>query len=209
MTPNTPLFRTAAQEAQRTQTLGEIVLIRPVSFAVLASAAASMALGVILLFTFGTYTRRTTVDGVLTPDTGLVKVYAQQTGVVLKKNVVEGQHVTRGQMLYTVSTDLQSAAAGQTQAALIDQAQQRKASLQQELDKTKRLQQDERDTLQSKIASLRAELAGIDDQIARNARARRSRPTPRRAMQACSLRTTSRKIRRSSARPICSINARS
>ncbi len=167
MTPtNTPLFRTAAQEAQRTQTLGEIVLIRPVSFAVLASATASMALGVILLFTFGTYTRRTTVDGVLTPDTGLVKVYAQQTGVVLKKNVVEGQHVTRGQVLYTVSTDLQSAAAGQTQAALIEQAQQRKTSLQQELDKTRRLQQDERDTLQSKIASLRTELAGIDDQIA-------------------------------------------
>ncbi|AIO66255.1 HlyD family secretion protein [Burkholderia oklahomensis] len=166
MTPNTPLFRTAAQEAQRTQTLGEIVLIRPVSFAVLAGAAASMALGVILLFTFGTYTRRTTVDGVLTPDTGLVKVYAQQTGVVLKKNVVEGQHVARGQVLYTVSTDLQSAAAGQTQAALIEQAQQRKTSLQQELDKTRTLQQDERDTLQSKIASLRAELAGIDDQIA-------------------------------------------
>ncbi|KVE38658.1 hypothetical protein WS68_23025, partial [Burkholderia sp. TSV86] len=69
---NQPLFRTAAQEAQRTQTLGEIVLIRPVSFAVLTTAAIAMALGVILLFSFGTYTRRTTVDGTLTPDTGLV-----------------------------------------------------------------------------------------------------------------------------------------
>ncbi|WP_083237430.1 HlyD family secretion protein [Burkholderia singularis] len=163
---NQPLFRTAAQEAQRTQTLGEIVLIRPVSFAVLTTAAIAMALGVILLFSFGTYTRRTTVDGTLTPDTGLVKVYTQQTGIVLKKNVVEGQHVTRGQVLYTVSADLQSAAAGETQAALIAQAQQRKSSLEQELDKTKLLQQDERSTLQAKIASLRTELAGIDEQIA-------------------------------------------
>ncbi|WP_217591311.1 HlyD family secretion protein [Burkholderia sp. GbtcB21] len=161
-----PLFRRTAQEAQRTQTLGKIVLIRPVSFAVLAATSATMALGVILLFTFGTYTRRTTVDGVLTPDTGLVKVYAQQTGVVLKKHVIEGQHVTRGQVLYTVSNDLQSAAAGRTQAALIGQAQQHKASLLQELDATQMLQQDERNTLQSKIASLRAELAGIDEQIA-------------------------------------------
>ncbi|WGS46930.1 HlyD family secretion protein [Burkholderia sp. JSH-S8] len=162
----TPLFRRAAQEAQRTQTLGEIVLIRPVSFAVLAATAATMAIGVILLFTFGTYTRRSTVDGVLTPDTGLVKVYAQQAGIVLKKHVIEGQHVTRGKALYTVSTDLQSTVAGQIQVALIEQAQQRKESFQQELNKTRRLQQDERDILQAQIATLRAELAGIDEQIA-------------------------------------------
>ncbi|KVD68228.1 HlyD family secretion protein [Burkholderia ubonensis] len=166
MKQNSSLFRTVAQHAQRTQTLGEIVLIRPVAFAVLAGVAMSMAFSVILLFTFGTYTRRTTVDGVLTPATGLVKVYAQQSGIVLKKNVVEGQHVTRGQVLYTVSADLQSAAAGQTQEALIEQAQQLKELLRLESDKTKTLQRDERNTLQSKVASLRAELAGIDDQIA-------------------------------------------
>ncbi|KVP50846.1 HlyD family secretion protein [Burkholderia ubonensis] len=166
MKQDAPLFRAVAQDAQRTQTLGEIVLIRPVSFSVMAATAASMALGVILLFTFGMYTRRTTVDGVLTPDTGLAKVYALQAGVVRKKHVVEGQQVTRGQVLYTVSADLQSAAAGQTQAALIEQAQQSKASLQQELNTTKMLQKDERDTLQAKIAGLRTELAGIDDQIA-------------------------------------------
>ncbi|OXJ22455.1 MFP transporter [Burkholderia sp. HI2714] len=166
MKQDVPLFRAVAQDAQRTQTLGEIVLIRPVSFSVMAAAAASMALGVIVLFTFGTYTRRTTVDGVLTPDTGLVKVYALQAGVVLKKHVIEGQSVMRGQVLYTVSTDLQSATAGQTQAALIEQAQQRKTSFRQELYTTKLLQQGERDTLQAKIAGLRTELAGIDDQIA-------------------------------------------
>ncbi|KVE32188.1 HlyD family secretion protein [Burkholderia sp. TSV86] len=166
MTPNTPLFRTAAQEAQRTQTLGEIVLIRPVSFVLLTAAAVCMAFVVILFFVFGSYTRRTTVEGVLTPDSGLVKLYAKQPGVVLSKHVVEGQSVTRGQALYTISTDLQSAVAGDTQAALIGQAQQRKASLQQEMAKTRQLQGDERDTLQAKIASLRTQLAGIDDQLA-------------------------------------------
>uniref|UniRef100_UPI002B05B580 HlyD family secretion protein n=1 Tax=Burkholderia alba TaxID=2683677 RepID=UPI002B05B580 len=161
-----PLFRTAAQEAQRTQTLGEIVLIRPVSFVLLTAAAICMAFVVILFFVFGSYTRRTTVEGVLTPDSGLVKLYAKQPGVVLSKHVVEGQSVTRGQALYTISTDLQSAVAGDTQAALIGQAQQRKASLQQEMAKTRQLQGDERDTLQAKIASLRTQLAGIDDQLA-------------------------------------------
>ncbi|KVE71806.1 hypothetical protein WI97_02770 [Burkholderia vietnamiensis] len=75
----------------------------------LTAIAACMALAVALLFVFGTYTRRTTVEGVIVPDTGLVKVYTQQAGVVLRKAVTEGQHVTRGMVLYTVSTDLQSA----------------------------------------------------------------------------------------------------
>ncbi|KVT20177.1 MFP transporter [Burkholderia sp. MSMB1078WGS] len=160
------LFRPEARAAQRTSMLGEIVLVRPVSFTFLAVAAVCMALGVMLLFAFGSYTRRTTVDGVIVPDAGLVKVYAQQPGIVLRKAVLEGQHVTRGMVLYTVSTDLQSAFGGRTQAALIDQARRRKSSLLQEIDKTRLLQQDERDTLRAKLASLRAELSRIDDQLA-------------------------------------------
>lgn len=124
-----------------------------------------MALALAALFAFGTYTRRTTVEGVVTPNTGLVKVYVQQAGIVLAKRVVEGQRVARGAVLYTVSNDLQSAAEGRTQAALIEQARQRKQSLLQEIDKTRVLQQTERETLQAKIASQRGALTGIDEQI--------------------------------------------
>ncbi|WP_051980647.1 HlyD family efflux transporter periplasmic adaptor subunit [Burkholderia sp. 9120] len=165
MNSKNDLFRREAQNAQGTQLLGEVILVQPLSFSFLTAFSACMAFAVILLFAFGTYTRRTTVEGVLTPDAGLVKIYAQQGGIVLNRRVTEGQRVTRGQVLYTVSDDVQSAVEGQTQAALIDQARQRKASLQQEISKIRQLQSDERDTLQAKIASLRAELAGIDNQI--------------------------------------------
>lgn len=49
-------FRQAAQAVQRTQTIGEIVLVRPVSSTVLT---ATMAFGVTLLFALGRYTCRT------------------------------------------------------------------------------------------------------------------------------------------------------
>ncbi|TGN93665.1 HlyD family secretion protein [Burkholderia sp. USMB20] len=166
MTNPTSLFRHEAQQAQRAGALGEIVLVRPVSLTLLAAAAVAMAACVLLFFTFGTYTRRTTVSGVVMPDAGLVKVYALQPGIVVERDVKEGQHVARGQTLYTVSTDLQSAAQGATQAALIAQARQRKASLLTEMDKTRSLQQDERATVRAKIASLGGELAQIDDQLA-------------------------------------------
>nr|WP_293034051.1 ATP-binding cassette domain-containing protein [Paraburkholderia sp.] len=123
-------------------------------------------MSVILFFVFGTYTRRTTVNGVIMPDSGLVKVYAQQSGILNKREVVEGQRVTRGQALYTLSTDLQSSVGGLTQAALIAQTLQSKASLEQEMNKTKLLQRDEHNTLRTKIDSLRATLGRIDEQLA-------------------------------------------
>ncbi len=167
MSSRTQLFRNKALDAQRTSVIGEIVLARPVSFSFLTAVAICMALAVASLLAFGSYTRRTTVDGVVMPNIGLVKVYSQQSGIVLRKAVVEGQYVTRGMVLYTLSTDLQSAAEGRTQVALIEQARQRKQSLLRESDKIRLLQRDERDTLQAKHASLRAELARLEDQLAR------------------------------------------
>lgn len=166
LTTPSSLFRLQAQQAQRASALGQIVLVRPVSMKLLTATSVAMAVCVVLFFAFGTYTRRTTVTGVVMPDAGLVKVYALQPGVVVERDVKEGQRVTRGQTLYTVSTDLQSAAQGATQAALIAQAQQRKASLLTEMDKTRSLQQDERDTVRAKLANLKGELAQIDDQLA-------------------------------------------
>ncbi|NPT42087.1 HlyD family efflux transporter periplasmic adaptor subunit [Paraburkholderia sp. 1N] len=158
------LFRSEAQNAQGSRVVGEILLIRPLSFKFLTAIEACMAACIILLFVFGSYTRRTSVEGVITPDGGLVKVYAQQAGVVLKLNAAEGQSVNAGESLYTISTDLQSTA-GDTQAALIQEARQRKESLLQEIDKTHVLQADERETLQDKITSLRAELSRVESQL--------------------------------------------
>lgn len=143
------------------------MLLRPISFTFLTVWAVCVAMAVVLFAIFGAYTRRTTVDGVVMPDSGLVKVYAQQPGILSKREIVEGQRVTRGQALYTLSTDLQSAVeGGLTQAALIAQVHQSKASLQQEMNKTKLLQRDERDTLRNRIDSLRITLDRIDEQLA-------------------------------------------
>ncbi|KWH50482.1 hypothetical protein WT63_32245 [Burkholderia anthina] len=124
-----------------------------------------MAMSLALFFFFGTYTRRTTVDGVIMPDSGLVKIYAQQSGIVNKREIVEGGRVTRGQTLYSLSTDLQSSVEGLTQAALIAQARQSRASLEQEMSKTRLLQRDEHNMLRARIDSLRVTLGRIDEQL--------------------------------------------
>ncbi|MBU9422886.1 HlyD family secretion protein [Burkholderia gladioli] len=163
--PTRSLFRSAAQDAQRVPMLGTILLIRPVSISVLVALSVASAVALVLFFSLGSYTRRITVEGTVMPDVGLVKVYAPLSGTVLRKLVDEEEHVSRGMVLYTLSADVQSAAAGGTQAALIEQDRRRRASLLDEIDKTRQLQQDDRRSLEEKRTSLRSALARLDQQL--------------------------------------------
>jgi len=159
------LYRKQALAAQRSVGLGDIVLIRPVSFALVTFVLGGFVLAVCLFLAFGSYTKRATVSGQLAPDTGLLKLYVPQAGVVLERPVHEGQHVNAGDVLYVVSGDQQSAL-GDTQEAISGQIRQREDSLRLARQKTLLLQQSEHDTLAAGIGGLTSQLAAIDSQIA-------------------------------------------
>lgn len=163
--PEQPLFRRAAISAQQTKTLGNIILVRPLSYRLLSIAAALCALVVVAFFTWGTYTKRSSVIGQLIPDSGLIKVYVPQLGVVLEKRVSEGQAVSAGTVLYVLSSERQSSTLGSIQASISHQVENRRLSLEQELEKTRRLQQDERESLAKRIDGLAAEMQKLDNLI--------------------------------------------
>jgi multidrug efflux pump subunit AcrA (membrane-fusion protein) len=98
------LYRSAALNARQVRWLGDIVLVRPLGFSFLTAIAGILAFIVIAFLAWGTYTKRSTVSGQLLPDSGLVKVYVPQPGIVLEKRVTEGQHVNQGDVLYVAST---------------------------------------------------------------------------------------------------------
>lgn len=159
------LFRQQAVTAQQTQTMGEIVLIKPMSFTYLTLFALALALIICSFFAWGTYTKRSTVLGQLTPSTGLLKIYVPQPGVVLEKKVTESQQVKAGDVLYVLSSERQSSRMGATQAAISDQVEQRQLSLRQEIQTSESLQLEERAGLTKKIAALQNELRQLHDQI--------------------------------------------
>ncbi|MFA5082373.1 MAG: efflux RND transporter periplasmic adaptor subunit [Hydrogenophilaceae bacterium] len=158
-----PLFRSAALGAHKTKWFGDIVLIRPFTFGVLTAIAAGMALLVVAFMLLGTYTKRSTVVGQLMPDTGLVKVYVPQVGVVQEKRVSEGQHVNKGDVLYILSSERHSGALGSIQAAISQQVTSRRDSLKEEVVKTRQLQQDEREALAKRIEGIESEIRKLDN----------------------------------------------
>lgn len=154
------LFRPAALNAQRIDWLGAIVLIRPLSFLALTACAFACAALVIGFLLLGSYTKHSTVTGLLTPDIGLVKVYSPQSGVILEKHVVEGNAVKQGQILYLLSSERQGAQ-GDIQASISRQVRARQQSLHDEVLQTQTLHQSELGALDKRVASLQTEMASI------------------------------------------------
>jgi membrane fusion protein len=160
------LFREQAVAAQQSKWLGDIVLIRPLSFTFLSAGAALLAVLVCAFLAWGSYTKHSTVSGQLLPGSGLIKVYAPQSGIVIEQHVKEGQALHAGENLYVLSSERQSSTQGATQAAISSQVEQRQASLRDELQKTRQLQQEERNGLNNKIAALGNELAKLNNLVA-------------------------------------------
>jgi len=164
MPADSKLFRDQALAAARTQTLGTIVLIRPLSLTVLTSIVVALAAATALFLGFGTYAQRSTVTGQLVSDAGLVKVYAPQAGIVLERHVIEGSTVKAGDVLFIVSSERSSVSQGATQEAISGKVREREASLKAELESTRVLERTEREALESKILGLHTELRELDAQ---------------------------------------------
>lgn len=155
------MFRQEALDAQHAGGLGEIVLIRPVSFSFLTLLAAAMALLVVGFFLFGSYTKRSTVSGQLVPASGQVKVQ-RAAGRHRAAQVRPGRPggTTRrapdGAFQRTLRQRCRAGAGRHQQAPGTTPR-----LLRDELEKLRRLQDDERDSLTSKVASLQRELTTL------------------------------------------------
>ena len=89
------LFRRETEEARANAWLGRILLTRPLSFTVLTTVGLAMVIAMGAYFVVGEYTRKARVTGVLAPVHGIVKIVAQQAGVVQRVFVQEGSSVDR------------------------------------------------------------------------------------------------------------------
>lgn len=151
------LFREDAIDAQKSKWIGEVILLRPFSFTVLTIFAAFFAIILLLFLFFGSYTKRSTVSGQLMPNTGLIRVYAKEGGIVTQKFVKEGQAVTKGQPLYEVSMSRFNES-GNYNESLEQQINIKQSTLDSEKQKSKDLHLNTYAQTEAEISSLRLEI---------------------------------------------------
>ena len=144
---NSSIFRSEIVEQEKSRSLGDIVLIHPIPFSIISGVSAVLSAIVIALLFFGSYTARSAVSGQLVPGSGLIKLYAPQSGEVIEKHVTEGATVKAGDVLYILSSDRDSSKLGATQAAISEQIEQQKNSLNHEISETRLLESEQHDGL--------------------------------------------------------------
>ena len=159
------LFRKEAVDAKKAKWTGHIILSRPLSFSFLTICALGVAVVIITFVIWGSYTKRSTVQGQLIPQSGLIQVYTTQSGTILKKNVYEGQIVKKGDILFTISTTSYGEQ-GSIADALVKQTQLKEQSIRNEISRMRFIQQDERQTINNQINLLKESLVKINNLIA-------------------------------------------
>ncbi len=156
-----PLFRPEAVDAQRQFGLGGVQLVRPPALAwiTVGVLVAAVALGAFLVL--AEYTRKTTSNGVIVPDRGLIRLVPAVAGTVVERRVVEGQAVRAGDVLFVLSLErplLAVEAQDQVRRSLDD----RRRSLAETARTQEALVETQRAALERRVAALEAELAQID-----------------------------------------------
>lgn len=158
------LFRKEVFVAQQNKWTGQVVLTRPFSFLFLTFCAFLIALCIIIFLIFGSYTNKTTVEGQLLPTMGVVRVYSSDIGTITHKFVEDGNFVKAGEPLFKLSTS-RFGEKGNVQAKLAAEANLKKTLALQELERLKRIHQNEQKNVHNNIHRLNNQLENIKQQI--------------------------------------------
>jgi membrane fusion protein len=121
------LFRPEALAARQTQWLGSVRLTQPIGYAMTAGVGLAVAVGIGLFATFGSYTKKATVPGLLSPGGGALRLTSLNGGTLAEARVSEGAKVAAGDVLFVVSGERVSEL-GETQA-LISRELKRRSEL--------------------------------------------------------------------------------
>jgi membrane fusion protein len=161
-----PLFRVESEQARSTAWLGRILLIRPVSFAFLTTIALGMALALAAFFLLGEYTRKARIAGVLAPAHGVVRIVAQQSGIVESVHMREGQAVARDTTLFVIGDGRANRRNEDVGSAVASRLAERQRALRRQREHATTAMAVERAALSQRIAGLSREVGLIDSEIA-------------------------------------------
>ena len=159
------IFRKEALDSLQPRLQGEVILVPRMSMWWWCLIAI-VALSFLLWFAVqGSYTRRSTVSGQLVPAAGLIRIQTPQAGVIVERNVIDGQIVRKGDLLFVISSDRIGGSSREIQLDIRREIELRQQSLQSEILRNKKEQSDEIKNLERRIGVLQADSKNIDRQL--------------------------------------------
>jgi membrane fusion protein len=144
--------------------LGDVLLIQPLSHWLLTTIAISMVLLVAIYLVTGVYPRKATVPGYLVPDKGLIKVYAQRSGVITEIHAQKGDAVLKNDPVFTLNMKVGLEQGGDIDSQLLVEIADQKTSLRTRLDQIRRNHLALLNRLEEKIVSFEESINQLKQQ---------------------------------------------
>ncbi len=157
------LFRTEA--ARKSKSLGDVLLVRPLSFSILVGTLSAICLGLILFLCLFSYTKKIEVAGLLVPKQGLFRVVAPQSGVIAEQRVAEGELVKAGATLFVIRNRSTSRTSRDLEGTIVSLQGAQQNSYQLERSQVRKQALERKNILNAKISGLKSSISRIDDQI--------------------------------------------
>ncbi len=130
---NHDLFRKESLDANKTKVLGPVALYCPPFRWLIVAMVCALTIALVGFCSLGSYTKRETAKGVLTPETGIMTITAMTAGTVTALPVREGRGIKKGERIATVSSEISTARYGQTREAIARQLEIQSQGVTQQL----------------------------------------------------------------------------
>ena len=159
------LFRLEAVEFQRRRAWAGTTTAPPVATWLLTGFLVASVAVAGLFLAVGTYGRKETVAGYLTPVTGVAKVLPGPPGMVTELYVADGDTVVAGQRLLLVRSERHGAQGQAVDAAIIDQLLAKRDAIANRIELEQRNAGVQKQSLSDGLAGLEAEVASLTDSL--------------------------------------------
>lgn len=147
-----------------------ILITRPISLSIWTTILTAITVAICSLLYFVQYTQKHSAEGVLVPDKGLVNVITPSAGQVASMEVMHGQAVKAGQLLYKILSDQAISETDAIRSERRARLASVERSLQEDIARQKNINQDtirnkrqELDGLQSDLMVIRKKLFFLDE----------------------------------------------
>jgi membrane fusion protein len=159
------LFRQQSIEHRKQGLHGDVLLLPRLSHTLILSALMLWVFAVLIWLFVSHYARKETVVGWLEPPEGIIRVYAEATGIVQKVLVSEGEQVAQDQPLLIVNDDRILASGENLDTGLLREYNSQRKMLDEQLARTQSTYEMRLKDISTRITSAQQDLKLIDEQL--------------------------------------------
>jgi membrane fusion protein len=159
------LFRLEAIEFQRTRSWAGVTTAQPIATWLLTGFFAAAITSAAVFLALGSYARKETVPGYLTPISGIARVLPAAAGMVAEVYVKDGDTVVAGQRLLLVRSERHGAQGQAVDTAIIDRLQAKRDAVRDRIEIEQRTADEQRQSLTDTLAGLESEVATMAESM--------------------------------------------